>query len=81
MYAPIIRTWFRYRGYVGCVTIVPGIALVCEVVEAREYEDNTQRGNTPSADCWHGRALKFYEKKVVGSWRKGVQLSSHMPFG
>ena len=67
MYAPIIGRWFRCGGDVGCVTIVPGVALVREVVEARDDEDDTEGSDSPSTDWRHGRMLSWCMKGVVGS--------------
>lgn len=53
MYASVVGMWFRFRRDIGCIAVVPGIALVCEVVEAGTYEDETQGRDSPSADCWH----------------------------
>jgi len=52
MYAPVIVD-FGDRGDVGCVAVVPDVALVSEVVEGCDCENDRDSGDAPSAYGGH----------------------------
>ncbi len=42
-----------HRRYVGCIAIVPSIAVVGEVVEGYDCKDERKRKYAESSNCWH----------------------------
>jgi len=53
MYSSIVNERLWWARNVTCVTIIPSVSLICEIVEGNNDEHNTKSRDAPSSYCWH----------------------------
>ena len=69
------RRFYRGRN-IGCVPVIPNIALVGEVIESCERQSDSQDDNSPSAQCRH-----IVCPDRSRSDRKGLKVASIIRLG